>query len=226
MESCRSRSAGGATVDGAALMEARSSSDPDRPSMAGFGAPVRVVAGMLALMWAIEIIDLFPGTPLDSWGIRPRTVRGLFGIVAAPFLHSGWPHLIANSVPFAVLGAAIVFSSVARFVQVVLLVGLISGLGTWVLGRSNSVHIGASGLVFGFVTYLVSRGIFARKVVWLIGGAIVMFVYGSILWGVLPQPGVSWTGHVFGAIGGIVAAWMMHGQADGPADEPGVRSGG
>jgi len=199
-------------------MEARSRSDLERPSMGDVSKPVLVVGGMLALMWAVEVIDLIPGTSLDPWGIRPRTVRGLFGIVFAPFLHSGFPHLIANSIPFAVLGIAIAFGSVARLVQVVVIVGLISGLGTWLLGQSNSVHIGASGLVFGFVTYLVSRGIFARKILWLIGGLIVMVVYGGILWGVLPRPGVSWTGHVFGAVGGVVAAWIMHGQG-GPDDK-------
>ncbi|MEO6122401.1 MAG: rhomboid family intramembrane serine protease [Ilumatobacteraceae bacterium] len=175
--------------------------------------PVLVVGGMLAVMWAMEVIDLVPGTPFDSWGIRPRTARGLLGIVLAPFLHSGFPHLIANSIPFALLGIAIAFSSVARFVQVVCIVGVISGLGTWLFGQSNSVHIGASGLVFGFVTYLVSRGIFARKLLWLLGGVIVVVVYGGILWGLLPRPGVSWTGHVFGAIGGVAAAWIMHGRA-------------
>ncbi len=180
--------------------------------------PVVVVAGMVAAMWAMEIIDLVPGTPFDSWGVRPRTLRGLLGIVLAPILHSGFPHLIANTIPFAILGVAIALGSVARLVQVIGIVGVTSGLGTWVLGQSNSVHIGASGLVFGFVTYLVSRGIFARKLLWLLGGVIVMMVYGGILWGLLPRPGVSWTGHVFGAVGGLFAAWVLHGQTDDAAN--------
>ena len=187
--------------------------DLERPSLGDVSPPIAVVGAMLVVMWAEEIIDLLPGTPFDSGGIRPRSVRGLFGIVLAPFLHSGFPHLVANSVPFAVLGIAIALGSVVRFVQVVCIVGLVSGLGTWLLGHANSVHIGASGLVFGFVTYLVSRGIFARKLLWLVGGLVVAFVYGGILWGLIPRPGVSWTGHVFGAIGGVIAAWTMHGHA-------------
>lgn len=186
--------------------------------MSEMSRPIAVVGGMLIAMWVMEVVDLLPGTPFDSWGIRPRTLRGVLGIALAPFLHSGFPHLIANSIPFAILGVAIAFASVVRFVEVVCIVGLTSGIGTWLLGQSNSVHIGASGLVFGFVTYLVSRGIFARKILWLLGGAVVMVVYGGILWGLLPRPGVSWTGHVFGAVGGVLAAWLMHGQRDDAAD--------
>ncbi len=172
-------------------------------------------------MWAMEIIDLFPGTPFDSWGIRPRTLRGLLGIPLAPFLHSGFPHLIANTIPFVVLGVVIALSSVEQFVEVTCIIALTSGLGTWLFGQSNSVHIGASGLVFGYLTYLVSRGVFARRILWLAGGFVVMLVYGGILWGLLPRPGVSWTGHVFGAVGGVLAAWILHGQSDeDPAAAP------
>lgn len=177
---------------------------------------------MVAVMWVIEIIDLLPGTQLDSWGVRPRTGRGLVGIVFAPFLHVGFPHLIANTVPFIVLGTAIAFAGIARFIRVVGIVGLVSGAGTWALGPSNSVHIGASGLVFGFLSYLVARGVFARRILWLIGGVIVMTVYGSILWGLLPRPGVSWTGHLFGALGGVLAARILHGGGD---DHIGARTG-
>ncbi|MEO7398351.1 MAG: rhomboid family intramembrane serine protease [Ilumatobacteraceae bacterium] len=186
----------------------------ERPSGRELARPVVVVGTLLAVMWVEEIIDLLPGTPFDSWGIRPRTLRGLLGIELAPFLHSGFAHLIANTIPFAVLGVAIAFGSIARFVQVVVMVALTSGIGTWTLGQSNSVHIGASGIVFGLLTYLASRGIFARRILWLIGGVIVMFVYGGILWGLLPRPGVSWTGHVFGAVGGVLAAWILHAERD------------
>lgn len=199
------------TAAGNAVGESR------RPSLNELSGPIVAVGGMTAAMWAMETIDLLPGTPFDSWGIRPRTAGGLLGIVLAPFLHSGFAHLIANTIPFVVLGIAIAFSGVVQFAEVVFIIGLTSGLGTWVLGESNSVHIGASGLVFGFLTYLVSRGIFARRILWLIGGVLVMVVYGGILWGLLPRPGVSWTGHVFGAAGGVLAAWILHGRTDSAA---------
>ncbi len=165
---------------------------------------------MLAVMWVEEIIDIPLDGRLDRFGIRPRQVDGLDGIVWSPFLHGGFGHLIANTVPFAVLGLAIALSGIKRFVQVTIMVAVIGGLGTWLTGTSNSVHIGASGLVFGFVTYLVTRGFFARKLSYIAGGVAVMLAYGGVLWGLLPSPGVSWQGHLFGAVGGVVAAAGLH----------------
>lgn len=172
--------------------------------------PFVVVAVLVAVMGLGELIDLVPGTPFDSWGIRPRTGRGLVGIVLAPFLHDGFGHLLANALPFLLMGGAIAASGLGRFVRVAVIVGLVSGAGTWLVGTAGSVHLGASGLVFGFLTYLMGRGLFARNLLWLAGGVLTLFVYGGVLWGLLPRPGVSWTGHVFGAVGGVLAAWLLH----------------
>ncbi len=90
---------------------------------------------------------------------------------------------------------------------------VIGGLGTWLIGPERTVHIGASGLVFGYLSYLVSRGIFARKLSYLLGGVVVLAVYGGALWGLLPTPGISWQGHLFGAVGGIAAASTLHGSS-------------
>ena len=122
-----------------------------------------IVGVMLAVMWGTEIIDLLPGVALDGWGIRPRTVRGLFGIVFAPFLHAGFGHLIANTIPFAVLGAVIALEGTRQIVEVTAMVALVSGAGVWLFGASNSVHLGASGVVFGFITYLVDAGLVRRQ---------------------------------------------------------------
>ncbi len=191
---------------------------PDQPRAAEAFRPVAVVAALLAVMWAVEVIDLLPSTDLDRWGVRPRSLRGLFGVALAPFLHSGFGHLFANTIPFLVLGAVIAVGSVGRFLQVSLIIGLTSGLGTWLLASPGTVHIGASGLVFGYLTYLVARGFFARRILWILGGVIVLLFYGGILWGLLPRPGVSWTGHVFGAVGGVLAAWYVHGREPDDAD--------
>ena len=188
-------------------------SEDERP----FG-PLLIVGGMLAVMWAMEIIDLLPGTSFDSWGIRPRTTRGLVGIPLAPFLHSGLGHLIANTIPFAVLGAFIAIGDAARFVQVTAIVALTSGLGTWLFASPGTIHLGASGLVFGYLTYLLSRGLFARQLGYLLGGVLVFFLYGGALWGLLPSPGVSWQGHLFGALGGILAAWVLHARGEDDDD--------
>jgi membrane associated rhomboid family serine protease len=183
---------------------------PPRPDMARELRPFLVVFAMVAVMWVVEIVDLLPHTPFDEWGIRPRSVRGLTGIVASPFLHDGFGHLIGNTIPFLVLGCVIAASGVRRFVQVTVIVAAIAGVGTWLVGPTHTVHIGASGLVFGYLTYLVTRGFFERHIGQIVVGLIVLVFYGSLLWGLLPRPGISWQGHAFGAIGGVVAAWVIH----------------
>ena len=158
------------------------------PELLMLALPVLV---MVALMWAGEVVDIPLDGRLDRFGIRPRRLDGLDGIVLSPFLHTGFGHLIANTLPFLILGGAIALGSTRRFVQATLIIGLIGGVGTWLTGPANSVHIGASGLVFGYVTYLLSRGVFARKASYILGGVIVLFVYGGVLWGVLPRPDIS-----------------------------------
>jgi membrane associated rhomboid family serine protease len=187
-------------------------SDPDDGPLAELLRPFVIVALVVAVMWAEEIVDLVlpGGQPLNDWGIRPRSWRGILGIPLMPFLHDGFRHLFGNTLPFLVMGGAIASGSIARFARVVAIVGVTAGIGVWVFARSGTVHIGASGLVFGFLTYLLARGVIARKVTWILGGLVVLVVYGGILWGLLPTPGVSWTGHVFGAAGGVLAAWTLH----------------
>ncbi len=123
-----------------------------------------LVAGMVFLMWALEAADLF-GAGLDENGIRPRDPGGLEGIAFAPFLHAGIGHLLGNAVPFLVLGAAIALRGLARIAVVTAIVAVVGGLGTWLTGPAGTLHIGASGLVFGFAAYLVARGVSSRRIV-------------------------------------------------------------
>jgi membrane associated rhomboid family serine protease len=191
-------------------MSLESPSTATKPELAATAQRALPVAVMLAVMWIEEIIDLPLNGRLDRFGIRPRHISGLDGILFSPFLHNGFRHLIANTIPFAVLGLLIAVGGASRFVSVTVIVGLIGGLGTWLTGSYYSVHVGASGLVFGYLTYLVARGFFDRKVGFILGGVAVMLLYGGVLWGLLPSPGVSWQGHLFGAVGGIVAAALLH----------------
>ena len=180
-----------------------------------FARGMVLVIALVAVMWMTEVVDLFAGN-LDGHGIEPREVDGLPGIVFAPFLHAGFGHLIGNTVPFVILGAGIAVGGLARVAAVVVIVALIGGLGTWLSGPAGSDHIGASGLVFGFAAYLLTRGLFSRSLMHLAVGAIVLAVYGlTLVSGFVPEPGVSWQGHVFGAIGGIVAARVLHGRRRG-----------
>ena len=169
-----------------------------------------LIAAMVLVMWALEVVDLVdPG--LDNDGIHPRDVDGLPGIALAPFLHAGWGHLIGNTVPFLVLGFVIAIGGLARTAAVTVVVALVAGLGTWLFAPAHTNHIGASGVVFGFATYLVARGVWSRRPVHLVVGLLVIAVYGStLLFGVVPEPGISWQGHLFGAIGGVVAARAIH----------------
>lgn len=144
--------------------------------------------------------------------MRPRSEAGLAGIAFGPLLHDDWAHLIANSVPLLVLGFVLALSGVRTFATVTAIIWLTSGLGTWLIGSGYTVHVGASGIVFGWIAYLVLRGVFAGNVRQIIVGLLVLFGYGGALIGVLPgQPGISWEGHLFGAIGGVIAAWWLRG---------------
>src|SRR5262249_39823455 len=120
------------------------------------------VIALLAVMWVVEVIDQLDNSRLESHGIQPRDVGGLEGIVTAPFLHAGWGHLIGNTVPFVVLGLAIAFNGFARVAGVFLIVGLVAGAGVWLFGPAHTNHIGASGIVFGFATYLMARGFYSK----------------------------------------------------------------
>jgi membrane associated rhomboid family serine protease len=168
-----------------------------------------LVAALATVMWAVEIVDLVAGD-LDSAGIRPRDPEGLVGIVAAPFLHGGFGHLFGNTIPFLVLGAVIALSGLMRVVSVTAIVALVGGLGVWLVAPATTLHIGASGIVFGFITYLIARGLWSRRALHLVVGVVVLFVYGGTLaFGFVPTPGVSWQGHAFGAVGGVLAAWLL-----------------
>jgi membrane associated rhomboid family serine protease len=169
-----------------------------------------LVAALVAVMWIVELVDLVAGD-LDSAGIRPREPEGLVGVFASPFLHGGFGHLIGNTIPFVILGAGIALGGLLRVATVALVVAVVGGLGTWLTAPDGSVHIGASGLVFGFAAYLIARGAYSRRVLHLAGGLVVLAIYGTtLLFGLVPTPGVSWQGHLFGAVGGVVAARVLH----------------
>ena len=187
-------------------------------------AGFQLVVGMVALMWVVEVVDTIDNHRLDSWGIEPRDVEGLRGIVASPFLHAGFDHLISNTIPFVVLGLLIALNGIARVALVTAIVALIGGLGTWVFAPENTIHIGASGIVFGYASYLISRGVFDKSALELGIGALVVVVWGgALLASLVPREGISWQGHLFGAIGGVVAARVLAPrEARATSPEPGV----
>jgi membrane associated rhomboid family serine protease len=181
---------------------------------------LQIVIALIALMWASELLDTILDHRLDRYGIEPRDADGLSGIVAAPFLHANFGHLIGNTIPFAVLGFVIALGGAARVALVTVITAFVSGAGTWLIAPEHTLHIGASGVVFGYATYLLARGFFNRDLVQLLTGAVVAVIWGgALLGGLEPQQGISWQGHLFGAIGGIVAARVL---TDREGDAPTV----
>jgi membrane associated rhomboid family serine protease len=181
-------------------------SQPVRP----FHAAV-AMAVLLAGLWVLEGLDQLSGNALDAYGIHARDVDGLPEIFTAPLLHAGWEHLASNSVPFFAFGALVLLGGVARWVVSSLVSVVTSGLTAWLLTPAGTVVLGASGLIFGWLTYLLARGIWSRRPGQVALAVVILLVYGSLLWGVLPgNAGISWQAHLGGAVGGVLAAWLLH----------------
>lgn len=168
-----------------------------------------VISLLVAVEWAVEIADYVLPLEFDRYGIVSHEVNGLRGIVFAPFLHAGFAHLMANTVPLAILGFLAALRGLGRFFVASLIIILVSGLGVWFLSPPG-LTVGASGLVFGYFGYVVTRGLFDRHLLDIVLGIGVAVLYYSLIWGVLPgQPGISWQGHLFGLVGGVLAAWTL-----------------
>ncbi|OBI44481.1 rhomboid family intramembrane serine protease [Mycobacterium sp. E796] len=196
---------------------------PRTPATKSKKRPQWVVGGatiltFVALLYLVELIDQLMGGRLDSNGIRPLTTDGLWGIIFAPVLHANWQHLMANTVPLLVLGFLMTLAGLSRFVWATVIVWVLGGFGTWLIGNVGSAcgptdHIGASGLIFGWLTFLLVFGIFVRKFTDIVIGLVVLFAYGGVLLGAMPVlhqcGGVSWQGHLSGAFAGVVAAYLL-----------------
>ncbi len=181
---------------------------PARDGKTTLRARLGILAGFMTLLWLLEVADLLLfGGALDGKGIRPRAEVGLWGILFAPFLHAGFGHLLANSIPLLVLGWLVLLRSLRDFLWATVVVAILGGLGVWLFGRPATVHLGASGLIFGYLGYLFLRGFWERSVAAVSLALVAGALYGSALWGVLPgRANVSWEGHLFGFAGGAGAA--------------------
>ena len=170
----------------------------------------RVIAGALLLMWGVEILDTFVfDDGLQRHGIEPRQLDGLEGVLFAPVLHGGWSHIISNSIPFVVLGGLVMLSGLRKFLTATAIIMIGAGLATWLFARSGN-HIGASMLVFGYFGFLLGSGWFERSLKAIGIAALVAIFYGGLIFGVIPRgSGVSWEGHLFGAIAGVLAAALL-----------------
>lgn len=182
---------------------------PARKNLAG--TAFLLALGYVVTIWAVFLVNMFVfGGALNYFGIHPLDLASVWHILTSPLLHANFSHLIANTVPGAVFIFLIGFSGKKAFWEVTGISLLVSGVGTWLFGGIGTNHIGASGLIYGWLAYLIVRGIFNRSFGQVIVGIVLAFAYGGLIWGVLPgTEGVSWQGHLFGAIGGMLAGAVI-----------------
>lgn len=177
---------------------------PARPGQAAM-----IIAAFTGVLYLTEAVDTLLNGALDQDGIRPRQLDGLEGILWAPLLHASWQHLAANTVPVLVFGFFALAGGAGQFIAVTATVWLIGGLGTWLTGSAGT-HLGASIVVFGWFVFLLARGLFTRSPAQILLAVALFALWGSVLWGLLPSAtGIFWQGHLFGAVGGLVAAYLV-----------------
>jgi membrane associated rhomboid family serine protease len=175
--------------------------------------PVRAAAVILAftaLLYLIELVNVsvFHGS-LQNDGIHPRTLMGLPEIIWAPLIHVSWAHLIGNTVPVLVFGFLAMAAGIGPWIAVTSMIWIISGLGVWLIGPAGST-VGASGIAFGWLLFLLVRGIFNRSFGQIVISLVLLFYWGSVLWGLVPgREDISWQGHLFGALAGILCAFLV-----------------
>ncbi|WP_417585763.1 rhomboid family intramembrane serine protease [Pelagibacterium sp.] len=188
-----------------------------RDHMRAFLQHGATLAAFVALLWAVQVVNWITGYGLNpAFGLIPRHGSGLDGVIAMPLLHGSFSHLMANTPPLLVMGGLLVVTTTRALLAVnAVVIGLGGGL-VWLFGGS-AIHIGASGLIFGWFGFFVVRGLVDRSPITLGAALVVGVLYGSILWGVLPgQPGVSWEAHLFGAIAGAAAAVLVRTHVHAP----------
>jgi membrane associated rhomboid family serine protease len=173
---------------------------------------------LLGVCWAVEVVNYSDdGSLSNQYGIQAHNGDTIWHIFTAPFLHANLDHIMANSVPLAIFGFLAALRGVARFIAVTVIITVVSGLGVWFLSAPGTVTVGASGLIFGYFGYLIARGFVEHRVSDIVIALVIAVVYGTMILGALPgQPGISWQAHLFGLIGGILAAWFTRRRASVP----------
>lgn len=196
---------------------------PPRPFLAAL-----VALAFTALLYVVEVVDRVLPANLQEEGIQARVLSGLDGVLWAPLLHGPWSHVVANTIPIALFGFLVMSGGIGQWIAVTTTIWLFSGLGVWLVGPPDAVTIGASGLAFGWLAFLLVRGVFNRAVGQLVLAGVLFFVYGGMFWGVLPTVAgnISWQGHLFGAVAGVLAAWLVSraDRATRPPARPVVRT--
>ncbi|MFO7863962.1 MAG: rhomboid family intramembrane serine protease [Salinivirgaceae bacterium] len=170
---------------------------------------LKIALGFFAVIWVVYLVDLVLPVNFNEFGIIPRELSGLLGVLFAPFIHGNFVHILSNSLPFLVLTFTL-FAFYPRVGWIVVVFGVVvGGLMVWLMGRGGN-HVGASGLIYTMAAFLVAAGFYARSFKAIVISIIVIFLYGGLVWGVLPtRAWVSWEGHLFGAVAGVLLAFLL-----------------
>lgn len=175
---------------------------------------------LIALMWSVEVWDWFltflfasegkPFSILDAFGIRPRQLAGLPGIILAPFLHRDFGHLSGNTLPLLGLSLILAFTGMRRFLAATVIIVLVTGVAVWLFGRKEAIHLGASGIVFGYLGFLLVKGFLEKRARWIAVSIVLGFLYSGVMFSMLPsKQDVSWESHFFGFLSGILASYIL-----------------
>lgn len=177
---------------------------PIRTAAVGIGT---ITAGL----YGVEAVDSAGSHSLDGdLGLHSHQVGDLWAVFTSPLVHASWEHIISNTVPLVLLGFVVLLEGWRRFLGVAVIGAITAGLSAWLFSPAHTVTVGASGVIFALLTYLIARGIYTRKVSQILGGVVIAIAFGSLVWGVLPtSSGVSWQAHLGGALGGVLAAWVL-----------------
>lgn len=182
----------------------------------GWGQAMAAMAGVTAVLWIVQVVNALDGQRLDRFGLRARTVHGLYGIVTMPFLHAGWEHLLANTGPFLLIGWVVMIGGPKVWGLVTVLCVALGGALTWLIGPSDTVLVGSSGLIMAWLGYLIARAVFSRRFVWITVAVVVALLFGGLFGNLLPTmsgPGnatASWQAHVAGFVAGVAVGWLLH----------------
>jgi membrane associated rhomboid family serine protease len=171
-----------------------------------------VMSALAAVLWVVQFVNSADDYQLDRFGVKPREVAGLWGLLSMPFLHASFGHLLSNTIPLVLVGWVLLLSGLRTFLTVTAIVVIVGGALTWLLGPTHTVIVGASGMIFGWLGYLLARAYFSRKLKWIVVAVLVLIFFGTLLFGLFPSinSDVSWQAHVCGFAAGVGAGALLH----------------
>jgi len=186
-----------------------------------------LMGAFIALIWILQVFNWADGYRLDlHFGILPHHVDRLPEVFSAPFLHFSWQHIEGNTVPLFVLGVLAAYRGIKKFLLATFIIAVVSGLAVWLFQSGNELTVGASGLIFGYFGYVLTRGFFDRNLVDIGVGVVAGLLYWTILQVAIPgNPGISWIGHLGGLLGGVLAAWVLRTRGPRPVASGGWTTG-